>query len=81
MNDFGFFFEEDLNEVVKTVETKAITSTEACVALYTRINTLLLNLEANPDKPTINWPDRAKHVENFRQSLKKILNDAGVKLP
>lgn len=78
VNDFGFFFDDDLSETVATVTSDKITTENAAKALYAKIDMLLKNLESNPDKPTINWPDRVSHVQKFRASLQKILTDAGI---
>jgi hypothetical protein len=75
-NDFGFFFEDDQSQTISKAETSRETAVVAANKLYERINTLLVKLEENPDKPTINWPDRVNHIAKFRKELQSILNAA-----
>lgn len=76
--DFGFFFEDDLTETLAQQEATKESAVKAANQLYDQINSLLINLESNPDKPTINWPDRTKHVAKFREKLLNILLAAGI---
>lgn len=76
IEDFGFFFEDDQTETITTIESTKQTAVEACKELYARIDVLLRKLESNPEKPTINWPDRPKHVAKFRAELQSILDRA-----
>jgi len=41
-------------------------------ALYNAIMPLLTNLQKNPEKEYILWPDRLQKVEQFRDHLTKI---------
>ncbi len=76
--DFGFFFEDDPTETIAQHESTKESAVNAAKHLYERINALLIKLESNPDKPTINWPDRPKHVAKFREELLGILLAAGI---
>lgn len=78
-DDFGFFFDDDQTETIAQVQSNQEAAVNAAKQLYERINALLVKLEGNPDKPTINWPDRLKHVAKFRSDLIKILDAAGIK--
>lgn len=64
--DFGFTTEDD---VLEEVSTKAADAKKALLDLRKMIEPLLKNLEANPEKPIINWPNRAEKVQEFRQKL------------
>lgn len=77
-NDFGFFFDDDQTETITKIESSRETAVDAAKKLYERIDALLSKLEENPDKPTINWPDRVKHVAKFRKELKAILKAADI---
>lgn len=78
MTDFGFFFEDDPTETISKAESSRESAVEAAKKLYERIDALLVKLESNPEKPTINWPDRDKHVAKFRKELQDILKRAGI---
>lgn len=76
-NDFGFFF-DDPSEAITQAESTKESAVAAAKKLYARIDALLVKLESDPDKPTINWPDRPKHVAKFRKELQAILIGAGI---
>lgn len=76
--DFGFFFDDDKTEVITKIESDRESAVKAAKKLYERIDSLLVKLESNPDKSTINWPDRIKHVAKFRKELQSILVSAGI---
>jgi signal transduction protein with GAF and PtsI domain len=79
--DFGFTaVTEDELEVVQNVAAKAEESqseierlTEKLTKLRNAIEPLLSNLEANPEKSYIHWPDRTAKVKAFRGHLDKIM--------
>lgn len=79
--DFGFtaVTEEEL-EVVQNVAAQVEASTGEIEKLQQKLNTLrnaieplLKNLEANPEKAYIHWPDRQPKVKAFRAHLDKIM--------
>ena len=84
MDDFDFGFslvdETELEAVQKAtaqVETVASTATatqEKIDTLYNMIMPLLNNLQANPEKEYIYWPNRVDKVEQFRDKLTEIYN-------
>lgn len=76
--DFGFYFDDDQSETIIKIESSRETAVAAAKKLYERVDSLLTKLEENPEKPTINWPDRTKHVAKFRKELKGILKAAGI---
>lgn len=70
VNDYGFYTKEDTTEIFD--------KNDALLQIYEKINTLLMNLEANPEKKTIVWPNRQEHVQKFRNELKEILTSVGI---
>lgn len=78
--DFGFTVmdAEELEVVqqktsaVQEAETTALTVQEKCDKLYNMILPLLNNLQKNPDKEYIFWPDRLNKVEAFRDKLTEV---------
>lgn len=79
--DFGFTaMNEDELDAVQTVlvhVTAAVTEVEKLqlkiTSLRNAIEPLLKNLEANPEKAYIHWPDRTSKVKAFRSHLDKIM--------
>ena len=79
--DFGFTaMNEDELDAVQTVTAQVEASVseveklQAKVAsLRNAIEPLLKNLELNPDKAYIHWPDRTSKVKAFRAHLDKII--------
>jgi hypothetical protein len=79
--DFGFTaMNEDELDAVQTVTAQVEASVseveklQAKVAsLRNAIEPLLKNLELNPDKAYIHWPDRTSKVKAFRAHLDKIV--------
>lgn len=79
--DFGFTaMNEDELDAVQTVTAQVeATATEVeklhakVTALRNAIEPLLKNLELNPDKAYIHWPDRTSKVKAFRAHLDKIV--------
>ncbi len=80
--DFGFtaMDAEELDAVVETKEeaTKAsataLSMQEKCDTLYNMIMPLLNNLQKNPNKEYIYWPNRNDKVEEFRDKLTEVYN-------
>lgn len=79
--DFGFTAvnEEEL-EAVQNVVSQADAAVsdlekaeEKLAKLRAAIEPLLKNLEANPEKAYIHWPDRTAKVKAFRTHLDKIV--------
>jgi len=76
-DDFGFSFssENELKEaeslIEMTVEAKYKNKIYDILAL---INPLLDNLQKNPEKEYIKWPNRFQKVEEFKKKLQKIVD-------
>lgn len=79
--DFGFTaMNEDELDAVQTVAAQVeATAGEVeklqskLTSLRNAIEPLLKNLEANPEKSYIHWPDRTAKVKAFRAHLDKII--------
>ena len=78
--DFGFTAvnAEEL-EVVQTtnkemveVSKEALTIQEKCDTLYNMIQPLLSNLQKNPEKEYIYWPNRLEKVEEFSDKISEV---------
>lgn len=73
-DDFGFSFEDDMSSVeVEQLKAVASDAEERMVKMYSMIDTFLGNLSANPEKPTIRWPNRAEAIDKFRKQLKALM--------
>jgi uncharacterized protein (DUF342 family) len=78
--DFGFTAvdEEELETVQQYTAKVEVASTEVeqlkekLVMLRKAIEPLLKNLEQNPEKQYIHWPDRTSKVKAFRSKLDQI---------
>jgi hypothetical protein len=78
--DFGFTAvdEEELETVQQATAQVEATSGEVdslkekLLTLRRSIEPLLKNLEANPEKAYIHWPDRTSKVKAFRAKLDSI---------
>lgn len=78
--DFGFtaMDAEELDAVQTTKEevtlatNQALSLQEKCDTLYNMIMPLLNNLQKNPNKEYIYWPNRNDKVEEFRDKLTEI---------
>ena len=78
--DFGFTAvdEEELETVqqataqVEATSGEVETLREKLMILRKSIEPLLKNLEANPEKAYIHWPDRTAKVKAFRTKLDSI---------
>lgn len=47
--------------------------------LYNAILPLLKNLQANPDKEYILWPNRTEKINQFKQKIDEIVGDSVIK--
>lgn len=78
--DFGFTaVDEEELEAVQTVTAQVEATSSEVEALRTKLITLrsaieplLKNLEQNPEKAYIHWPDRTAKVKAFRSKLDSI---------
>ena len=67
--DFGF---TAVDEEVEATSGEVQTLRDKLLALRRAIEPLLKNLEANPEKAYIHWPDRTSKVKAFRTKLDSI---------
>lgn len=80
--DFGFTaMNEDELDAVQTVTAQVEATAgeleklqDKVKSLRSAIEPLLKNLELNPEKAYIHWPDRTTKVKAFRTHLDKIVN-------
>ena len=78
--DFGFSaMDADELEVVQTTKEEvvvaskeALTVQQKCDSLYNMIQPLLNNLQKNPEKEYIYWPNRLEKVEEFSDKLNEV---------
>lgn len=81
--DFGFTaVDEEELEAVQSVTAQVEATTGEVEKLQLKlknlrnaIEPLLKNLEANPEKAYIHWPDRPAKVKAFRTHLDKIMTN------
>lgn len=81
-DDFGFTLadsDDSINEQIDDVVQdmlKAHKERDDAVdrlgKVMTEIDKLLTNLEKNPEKEVIKWPNRQEKIKLFREKLKKI---------
>lgn len=78
--DFGFSFE---NDEVETLPTNIHKKDQQILELQTRLKDLydtivpfLDNLCKNPEKTTINWPNRAETITKFKEKLSQIAKES-----
>ena len=70
-NDFDFGFSiVDENEL--DIAQTAKSSSDKVDKIYKMILPLLSNLEKNPDKDYIYWPNRIDKIKEFKQKIKAI---------
>jgi len=84
MDDFDFGFslvdEQELEAVQKAQDVANETSStvseleDKIDTLYNMIMPLLNNLQRNPEKEYIYWPNRVEKIEQFRDKLTGIYN-------
>lgn len=68
-DDFDFGFTTASEEEIKQE------GNDKAKAMYDAIMPLLMNLQKDADKnPIINWPNRAKKIDQFITKLNKILS-------
>jgi uncharacterized protein Yka (UPF0111/DUF47 family) len=78
--DFGFTAvnAEELEVVQSTnkemveVSKEALTIQDKCDTLYKMIQPLLNNLQKNPEKEYIYWPNRLEKVEEFSDKINEV---------
>ncbi len=78
--DFGFTaMDADELDAVQTVKeevsvasNEALTLKDKCDTLYNMIQPLLSNLQKNPEKEYIYWPNRLAKVEEFSDKLNEV---------
>jgi len=78
--DFGFTAvnAEELEVVQSTKEAVVLASKETltiqdkCDTLYKMIQPLLNNLQKNPEKEYIYWPNRLEKVEEFSDKINEV---------
>ena len=74
-DDMGFSFHDEKDFIdgqEKNVANEVNVYEKRLLKLYDAIVPFLKNLQSNPDKPYINWPDRARKVQDFMKKLEKI---------
>lgn len=72
--DFGFTaVTEDELEVVQKKNIEVDNSNEKAYTLYNMIKPLINNLQKNPEKDYIYWPNRLRILEEFSDELDKVL--------
>jgi len=75
-DDFDFGFTAVSEEVITKGQTELNTQLQQ---LYNAIIPLLKNLQANPDKEYILWPNRLEKVKEFKAKIDSIVGDAVTK--
>ena len=65
---------QDKVEEVKKVSAVSKATADKIDALYNMIIPLLNNLQKNPEKEYIYWPNRLDKVEEFRDKLTEVYN-------
>lgn len=71
--DFGFTaVDEDQIDFVANSQQEAEDAQQRLDALYNAIMPLLANLQKNPEKEYILWPDRLAKVAEFEKYLQNI---------
>lgn len=79
--DFGFSFADEEVEEVKENLTSIIRNDQQKIEelenrmnlLYKSILPFLDNLCKNPEKSTIQWPNRVEKIQEYKQKLKSIV--------
>lgn len=86
INDFGFTFDNEPDEAIRSMEQKNNEAQEEILKLnndvtelrrlnremFAKITTLCNNLKENPEKPVINWPNRVDHINKFLTEIEKL---------
>lgn len=79
--DFGFSFaDEEIEDVKQSFQAESRNDKEKIEDLELRLNLLyksmlpfLDNLCKNPEKSTIQWPNRVEKIQEYKQKLKSIV--------
>jgi len=75
-DDFDFGFTTVSEEVITKGQQELNTQLQQ---LYNAIIPLLKNLQANPDKEYILWPNRVEKVKEFKSKIDSIVGDSVTK--
>lgn len=88
LNDFGFsaVSEEELKTLERQLQEEVTQKSQALeqieqsykgklTQMYSAVMPLLKNLEKNPEKDYIFWPNRATKMKSFIAKIEKIMND------
>jgi len=75
-DDFDFGFTTVSEEVITKGQQELNTQLQQ---LYNAIIPLLKNLQANPDKEYILWPNRVEKVKEFKAKIDSIVGDSVTK--
>lgn len=67
-------FVVDASPSPKRKQKEITTDQSKSQEMYDSIVVLLDNLLVDPDKPTINWPNRGEQITAFKKKLQSILN-------
>lgn len=75
-DDFGFSFtsEEDIKKNEKITTNIEEKYKNKMIEMYNTILPLLDNLQKNPEKDYIKWPNRFQRVEEFKKKLKEMID-------
>ena len=77
-SDFGFTFEES-SDIIQDELTKAkydlALVKSSLYKLQEMINPLLDNLMKDPEKTTINWPNRVEKVQQFKEQIDSFVQE------
>lgn len=79
--DFGFSFaDEEVHQVAERLETVIKSDKETIEDLKNRLDMIyksivpfLDNLCKNPEKTTINWPNRVERIQMYKEKLQSIV--------
>lgn len=75
-DDFDFGFTTVSQETITSGEKELNTQLQQ---LYNAIIPLLKNLQANPDKEYILWPNRVEKIKEFKTKIDSIVGDSVTK--
>ena len=73
LEDFDFGFSIIGEDELASTKT-ATQATDKLQKMYKMILPLLDNLQKNPEKDHIYWPDRVKKVDEFKKKLKNLMD-------
>ena len=66
---------EELTRTSSKLDTAVETHQQKLQQLYQLIMPLLLNLQQNPEKEYIYWPNRAEKIKKFIDQVNKLVDD------